>query len=87
MTNQSFIWPEFVGVVPPAFRSVAPEVEVFGIYMPLLLMIAVGGFFLAWGIERLLEHRNWSQHIWQLPLFFIALTILFTSVLGLLLLP
>jgi len=68
------------------FLKVA-EIEIAGFLLPWGLIMGTLGFLLAWGVVAFLERASWTRHIWHLPLFFIALVILFGSVLGLLLTP
>ncbi len=55
--------------------------------LPWGMVIGALGFFLAWLIVGVLERFRLTRHIWNLPLFFIALTVLCGSVLGLLFAP
>ena len=69
------------------FSLRVPEI-VFGDFMlPWGMVIGALGFFLAWLIVGVLERFRLTCHIWNLPLFFIALTVLCGSVLGLLFAP
>lgn len=62
-------------------------VEAAGLYFPALLIIVLAALFLAWGVEYFLERFGWTDFIWNVPVFFIALTTWFASLLGLWLLP
>lgn len=51
------------------------------------MVIGALGFVAAWLGVALLERLRLTRLLWNLPLFFIALCVLFGSVLGLLLAP
>lgn len=69
------------------FSLRVPEI-VFGDFMlPWGMVMGALGFFVAWLIVGVLERFRLTRHIWNLPLFFIALTVLCGSVLGLLFAP
>jgi hypothetical protein len=51
------------------------------------MIIGALGFFAAWLMIGVLEQFRLTRHIWNLPLFFIALAVLCGSVLGLLFAP
>jgi len=40
------------------------------------------GFLLAWLMVAILEYTGLSRYVWHLPLFFIALVVLFASLIG-----
>jgi len=40
------------------------------------------GFLLAWAVVAILEYTGLSRYVWHLPLFFVALVVLFTSLIG-----
>jgi len=42
---------------------------------------------MAWLLMAILERTDLSRHIWHLPLFFLALVVLFTSIIGFILFP
>ena len=50
--------------------------------MPWNLGIGVLGFLVSWMLMVVLERTGLSRHIWHLPLFFLGLLVLVTSVLG-----
>ncbi|MEX1110815.1 MAG: DUF1656 domain-containing protein [Chthoniobacterales bacterium] len=69
------------------FSLRVPEI-IFGDFMlPWGMVIGALGFFAAWLVVGLLEHWRLTRHIWNLPLFFIALAVLCGSVLGLIFAP
>ena len=76
-----------------SFRSVAqylsvfevanrPEFRIFDLLIPWIFVISVLGFLAAWLVVAILERTGLSRHIWHLPLFFLALAVLLTSIIG-----
>jgi hypothetical protein len=63
------------------------EVDVLGMFLPWWLVIAVLAYLAAWGVVTVLERLKLTRHIWHLPLFFLALVVLFYSAIGLALAP
>lgn len=69
------------------FSLRVPEI-VFGDFMfPWGMVIGALGFFAAWLIVGVLEQLRVTHHIWNLPLFFIALAVLCGCTLGLIFAP
>jgi len=54
---------------------------------PWIFVVSLLGFLAAWLVMAIMEHTGLSRHIWHLPLFFLALVILFSSVIGFIFLP
>ena len=81
--------PSFNPGLLPLFGSAlhSPEIDFFGLFLPWGFIMAVLGFLLAWVITLFLEHLQLTRHIWHLPLFFVALVILCSCLLGLLFTP
>jgi hypothetical protein len=65
----------------------SPELQLFDLLMPWNLGIGILGFLLAWAVVSVLERTGLTRFIWHLPLFFLALLVLITSLLGLVLHP
>lgn len=63
------------------------EINVLGTFVPWWLMIGVFAYLAAWLVVRGLERLRLTRHIWHLPLFFLALVVLFYSAIGLALAP
>ena len=55
--------------------------------MPWGMVIGVLGFFAAWLVVGVMERLRLTRFVWNLPLFFIALAVLFGCSLGLLFAP
>jgi Protein of unknown function (DUF1656) len=62
-------------------------IDVLGMFIPWWLVVGVLAYLAAWGVVMVLERLHLTRHIWQLPLFFLALIVLFFSVIGLILAP
>ena len=63
------------------------EIRLLDLLVPWILVIGTIGFLLAWLVLAILEYTGLSRHIWHLPLFFVALVVLFASVLGIVFRP
>ena len=59
-----------------------PEFRIFDLLIPWIFVISVLGFLAAWLVVAVLERTGLSRHIWHLPLFFLALAVLLTSIIG-----
>jgi hypothetical protein len=71
--------PHYLSVFGLANR---PEFRFFGLLVPWIFVVSLFGFLTAWMVMAILEHTGLSRHIWHLPLFFLALVILLSSILG-----
>ena len=63
------------------------EIQVGDLLIPWILAIGPIGFLLAWLVMAILEYTGLSRFVWHLPFFFIALVVLFASLIGILLRP
>jgi uncharacterized protein DUF1656 len=59
------------------------EIRLFGLLVPWIFVTGLLGFFIAWLIVYIMEHTGLSRRVWHLPLFFLALMVLITSLIGL----
>lgn len=59
-----------------------PELNVAGLLVPWIVFIGALGFLAAWLVMAILERTGLSRHLWHLPLFFVALLVLFSSLIG-----
>ncbi len=59
-----------------------PEFRIFDLLIPWIFVVSVMGFLAAWVVVAILERTGLSRHIWHLPLFFLALAVLLTSIIG-----
>lgn len=64
-----------------------PELDFLDLLMPWVLGIGIVGFLLAWVAMSVLERAGLTRFIWHVPLFFLGLFVLLTSLLGLLFHP
>jgi hypothetical protein len=59
-----------------------PEFRIFDLLIPWIFVISLMGFLAAWLLVAILERLGLSRHIWHLPLFFLALVVLLSSIIG-----
>ena len=64
-----------------------PELKLSDLLVPWILIVGLLGFLAAWLVAAILERTGLSRHVWHLPLFFLGLVILFSSLFGLFFLP
>jgi hypothetical protein len=64
-----------------------PEIGLFGLLVPWIFVAGILGFFIAWLIITVMEQTGLSRRVWHLPLFFLALMVLITGLIGLLFSP
>jgi hypothetical protein len=62
-------------------------IDVLGMFIPWWLVVGALAYLAAWVVVMVLERLHVTRHIWHLPLLFLALIVLFLSVIGLLLAP
>jgi Protein of unknown function (DUF1656) len=62
-------------------------IDVLGMFIPWWLVVGALAYLAAWIVVMVLERLHVTRHIWHLPLFFLALIVLFFSVIGLILAP
>jgi hypothetical protein len=59
-----------------------PEFGFLDLLFPWIAAIGLAGFLVAWLVVAVMERMGLSRHVWHLPLFFVALVILFGSLIG-----
>ena len=64
-----------------------PELKVTEVLVPWIAVICVLGFLAAWLVIAIMERTGLSRYVWHLPLFFLALVVLFSSVIGMVFQP
>jgi hypothetical protein len=69
------------------FSLRVPEIVLGDFMLPWGMVIGALGFFAAWLLVGILEQLRLTRHIWNLPLFFIALAVLCGCTLGLIFSP
>ena len=62
-------------------------IDVLGMFIPWWLVVGALAYLAAWVVVMVLERLHLTRHIWHLPLLFLALIVLFFSVIGLILTP
>ena len=67
--------------------GVPTEVTVGGVYLPPMLVAGTIGVLLAYLTARLLNRYRLSRYFFYPPLVFVALTVLYTVVVGYVLVP
>lgn len=60
----------------------SPELQLFDLLVPWNLGIGMLGFLAAWLVMAVLERTGLTRFIWHVPLFFLGLAVLLTSLLG-----
>ena len=65
-----------------SFSMNQAEIQFGDLLIPWILAIGPIGFLLAWLVVAILEYTGLSRFVWHLPLFFIALVVLFASLIG-----
>jgi hypothetical protein len=64
-----------------------PELRINDLLVPWCMVIGVLGFLAAWLVVAIMERTGLSRYVWNLPLFFLALVVLISSILGFAFLP
>ncbi len=67
--------------------AIAAEILIGEFLLPWGMVVSVLGFFAAWIFVIVMEHLRLTRHVANLPVFFIALAVLFGCVIGLTLSP
>ncbi len=65
----------------------SPEVQILDLLVPWSLGLGILGFLVSWLLMIVLERTGLTRFVWHLPLFFLGLLVLITSLLGNLLHP
>jgi hypothetical protein len=64
-----------------------PELRFNELLVPWIMIIVTMGFLIAWLVVSIMEFTSLSRYVWHLPLFFLALTVLFSSLIGMVVYP
>ena len=67
--------------------NIPVEISIGGIYFPPVLFAILLGVLLASLLARLLNRLNLTRFIWHPPLFFLALAVACTRLVGLFIIP
>jgi len=64
-----------------------PEFRFSEVLVPWIMIVGALGFLVAWLVVAIMEHTGLSRCVWQLPLFFVGLVILLSSLIGMMCSP
>ena len=64
-----------------------PECRFTEVLVPWILIVGALGFLAAWLAVAILERTGLSRYVWHLPLFFVGLVVLFSSLIGMVIFP
>ena len=64
-----------------------PEFRFGEVLLPWSVIIGALGFLAAWLVVAILEYTGLSRYVWHLPLFFVVLVVLFSSLIGMAISP
>jgi len=59
-----------------------PELRFSEVLVPWIMIVGAVGFLVAWLVVAIMEHTGLSRYVWHLPLFFVGLVILLSSLIG-----
>jgi hypothetical protein len=68
-------------------NSIPMEISWWGVYLPPVLPAALLGLLAAWVITRILNRFDLARFVWYPPLFFLALAVICTGLVGRFLFP
>jgi hypothetical protein len=57
------------------------------VLVPWILIVGALGFVAAWIVVAIMERTGLSRYVWHLPLFFVGLAVLFSSLIGMVVFP
>ncbi len=63
------------------------EFVIGGVYFSPVLIAMISGTVIAWIITRLLNRWNLARFVWWPPLFFLALVVICTALVGVVVIP
>ena len=64
-----------------------PEFRFSEVLVPWILIVGAMGFLAAWIVVAIMERTGLSRYVWHLPLFFVGLAVLFSSLIGMVVFP
>jgi Protein of unknown function (DUF1656) len=64
-----------------------PELRFSEVLVPWIMIVGALGFLIAWLVVAVMEHTGLSRYVWNLPLFFVGLVVLFSSLIGMMCSP
>jgi predicted naringenin-chalcone synthase len=76
---------QFVGFMTGALNR--PELRFSEVLVPWIMIVGALGFLVAWLVVAIMERTGLSRYVWHLPLFFVGLVILLSSLIGMMCSP
>jgi hypothetical protein len=64
-----------------------PEFRFSEVLVPWIVIVGALGSLTAWLVVAILERTGLSRYVWHLPLFFVGLVVLFSSLIGMVVFP
>ena len=64
-----------------------PEMRLGEVLIPWIAVVGILGFLAGWLIIAIMERTGLSRYVWHLPLFFLALVVLLSSLIGMVFQP
>jgi hypothetical protein len=64
-----------------------PELRFSEVLVPWIMIVGALGFLMAWLVVAIMEHTGLSRYVWHLPLFFVGLVVLLSSLIGMVCFP
>jgi hypothetical protein len=64
-----------------------PEMRLGEVLIPWVVVVGTFGFLAAWLVIAIMERTGLSRYVWHLPLFFLALVVLLTAMIGMMFQP
>jgi Protein of unknown function (DUF1656) len=64
-----------------------PEMRLGEVLIPWVAVVGTFGFLAGWLIIAIMERTGLSRYVWHLPLFFLALVVLLSSLIGMVFQP
>ena len=77
--------PQLVSLFAGALNR--PELRFNELLVPWIMIVVALGFLIAWLVVTIMELTFLSRFVWHLPLFFLALIVLFSSLIGMVVFP
>jgi hypothetical protein len=77
--------PQLVSLFAGALNR--PELRFSEVLVPWIMIVGGLGLLLAWLVLAIMEHTGLSRYVWHLPLFFVGLVVLFSSLIGMAVFP
>ena len=64
-----------------------PEFRFSEVLVPWIMIVGTLGFLMAWLVVAIMEHTGLARYVWHLPLFFVGLVVLLSSLIGMAVFP